>query len=391
MRAATLLLVSSPALAGGFAISEQDAAASGRAGTAISANGTASSLHYNPAGLAFLKGPAAQAGATAILPQLTAIDANANATRADSSLSLPPHVYAAWGFDRFALGVGFNTPFGGGVKWPDDWFGRTELTQLALRAYAGHAGGAYRLHETLSLGASVQVYGVTVALTRRIDFVDTEATALLGGSGIGVGAQLGLDWTPTAWAHLGLVGRIPAQVSLKGRAHFTSVPSSFSGTLPDQAITSSITLPGKLGLGGDFDVRIGRLYADVEVTFWQSFDRFAIDFENPRTPDVNQPRNWAPAPTFRLGFERAIGNATLRGGGVVDLAASPSDTLSPSQPDSDRFGFSLGVGYRLGQFRGDFAYQFVAFRNRVATGEALPAGYLASAHLLALTLGYTQH
>lgn len=388
---AAVFFVSATSHAGGFAITEQDASASGRAGTALAAQGTASSIHYNPAGLGFLRGPAAQAGVTGILPQVTAVDRNANDTNAQSGLSVPPHVYAAWGFEKFALGVGFNTPFGGGVKWPDDWYGRTELTEMSLRVYAGHAGGAYRVLDNLSVGASVQVYGVTVALTRRLDFVDTEGTARLAGSGVAVGAQLGVDWAPHERVQLGLMGRIPATASLSGRAHFESVPSSFHATLPDQAIRSSVTLPAKVALGGRFDLSVFQVYADVEVTFWQSFQRFEIDFENEATPDVSQPRNWAPGPTFRLGAERALGNAVLRAGGVVDLAVSPSDTLSPSQPDSDRFGVALGAGYRVGQFRGDFAYQFVIFRGRAATGEAFPAGYLAHAHLLALTLGYTQN
>ena len=389
--AALVLFCATAAHAGGFAISEQDAAASGRAGTAVAVNGTASSIHFNPAGLGFLNGPSAQAGVTGILPQVTAVDRDANDTNAQSGLSVPPHVYAAWGFDRFALGVGFNTPFGGGVKWPDDWFGRTELTEMSLRVFAGHLGGAYRITDTLSAGASLQLYGVSVGLTRRIDFVDTEGTARLNGNGFAIGAQLGLDWNPHDRVHLGLMGRLPATASLKGRAHFEGVPAAFSSTLPDQAVRTSLTLPGKVALGTDFDLSVLHLYVDAELTFWQSFQRFEIDFEHEATPDVSQPRNWSAAPTFRLGAERALGNATIRAGGVADFAVSPSDTLSPSQPDSHRFGFSLGVGYRLGQFRGDLAYQFVAFIPRAATGEALPAGYLAQAHLLALTLAYTQN
>jgi long-chain fatty acid transport protein len=387
----TAALFSAPAFASGFAVSEQDASASGRAGTGISA-AAPSAIHFNPAGLGFLApGASAQAGATAIVPSITAVDPQANETHAETQPAVPPHVYAAWAFEKnVTLGAGFNAPFGGGVKWPRDWFGRTELTEMNLRVLAGHLGGAYRFNDSFAIGATAQLYSVTVALTRQIDFVESEGTAQLGGSGLALGAQLGLDWAPAKWVRLGLTGRIPASAQLHGRAHFENIPYAFNSKLPDQNITSQLTLPGKVALGADFDLSVVRLYVDAELTFWQSFQRFAIDFEDPNTPDVDQPRNWSPAPTFRVGAERRFGNTTVRLGGLADLAASPDDTLSPSLPDSHRLGFSLGAGHSIGSFRGDLAYQFVAFLPRASSGEALRAGYLASAHLLSLTLGYTQ-
>src|SRR5207302_5988381 len=81
--------------AGGFAVPTQDATASGRADAAIASDGTASSVHFNPAGLGFLRGPAAQAGVTAILPSLSADD-----TKSETGVQVPPHVYAAWGFEK---------------------------------------------------------------------------------------------------------------------------------------------------------------------------------------------------------------------------------------------------------------------------------------------------
>lgn len=76
----------------------------------------------------------------------------------------------------------------------------------------------------------------------------------------------------------------------------------------------------------------------------------------------------------------------VRLGAVLDLAASPTDTLSPSLPDSTRVGGSAGAGYDFGPVRADLAYQFVAFLPRASTGEAFPAAYTASAHVLALSV-----
>jgi long-subunit fatty acid transport protein len=87
-----------------------------------------------------------------------------------------------------------------------------------------------------------------------------------------------------------------------------------------------------------------------------------------------------------VGAERDFGLTTVRAGAVLDLAASPADTLSPSLPDSTRIGFSLGAGRAFGPVRADLAYQFIAFLPRASTGEAFPANYNANAHVLALSL-----
>lgn len=383
-------LLASPARAGGFAVSDQDASASGRSSTGVGVSGTASSLHFNPAGLGAVKGLSMTGGATVLMPSATASDpGSGQSTSTLSAVKVPPHVYAAWGSGRFTVGAGFNAPFGGGLTWPAGWAGSTELTQLQLQVLAGHLGGAWRINDLFSVGANVTLYGASVYLERSIDFVDTRGDARLGGSGLGVGGQAGVTFTPTDRVRLGLMGRLPAPVTLTGRAAFSNVPASFGSTLPDQAITSKLTLPAKLGLGGDFQLPWFRLFADVEYTFWSSFQSFDVDFERPQTPDVRQPRNWQNAPTFRVGAERAFGTVVVRLGALVDLAASPADTLSPSLPDSTRLGGSAGVGYDFGPMRADLAYQFVAFLPRTSTGDAFPASYAASAHVLALSVSAT--
>ncbi len=382
------LLLSSSALAGGFGIAEQDASASGRGSTAVAAS-AASAIHFNPAGLGALDGAAVSAGATAIVPSATATDPNGtDSASAQPGLKVPPHVYGAFGFGRFSLGAGFNAPFGGGLKWPETWRGRSDLVEMNLQVLAGHLGGAFQLNEHFMIGAAVTAYRASVSLDKRVDFVDGEGKALLGGSGIGIGASAGIQFAPIKDLRIGVMGRIPATVTMSGRVHFEDVPAAFQSTLPDQAIRTTLVLPAKVAVGGVVTLPWFRLSSDIEYTFWSSFKTFSVDFEDPMTPDVNQPRHWADAPTFRLGAERDFGLTTVRLGALLDLAASPSDTLSPSLPDSMRVGFSVGVGHSFGPFRADVAYQFIAFLPRASTGDAFPAKYTANAHLVALSLGW---
>ncbi len=389
-------LAAASALAGGFAVSEHDAAVTGRAGTAIAQEGRPSAVHYNPAGLAGLRGVAATAGATALLPSATATDpATGAADQAAPALKLPPHVYAAYGREQLAVGFGFNAPYGGGLKWPDTWRGRFDLVEMQLQVLGFHAGAAYAITPQLSVGAAATLYRATVFLTKHADFVDSEGIASLGGGGFGVGASFGASYTFSDRFRLGLTGKLPASIALAGRAHFDAIPASFSTALPDQAIQSHLTLPGKVGLGAELALAPVRLFADAEATFWSSFQSFDVDFAEDATPDVSQPRNWRTAGTFRLGAELPAGwlgtDGVLRAGAVFDMAASPTDTLSPSLPDSNRVAGSLGLGRAFGPVRADLAYSFVAFLPTASSGEAFPAQYAARAHLFALSLGYRQN
>ncbi|MFT3839878.1 MAG: outer membrane protein transport protein [Myxococcaceae bacterium] len=385
------VLVSSVAFAGGFAVSEQDAAISGRAGAGVGSSDDAAAIHFNPAGLALVKDASVVAGATAIIPSVSAKNpSSGQATSNVTAVKVPPHVYGAYGFGNWALGVGFNAPFGGGLQWPVQWPGRFALTQMDLQVLATHLGAGLRINDQWSVGLAVTLYRVDVYLNKAVDFVDSEGSAQLGGGGWAFGGGLGVNWAPRADLSFGLTGRIPASAALSGRVHFEQVPGAFQSTLPDQTISSQMTLPGSVALGGKGDLGKVRLYGEIAYTFWSSFDSFKVQFANATTPGVNEPRHWQNAPTFRLGAEKDFGVTTVRAGALLDLAASPADTLDPSLPDSTRIGFSLGAGRPVGPVKVDLAYQFVAFLPRTSSGDAFPAQYNASAHLIALSLRWAQ-
>lgn len=382
-----LLIVSSSASAGGFAIAEQDAVATGRGGTGVGALTGASAVHYNPAALSRVFSIDGVVGATGIVPLATATDpATDSAQSARVGLRVPPHVYAGYGNGKYGLGLGFNAPFGGGLRWNDDFRGRFEIIEQNLQVLAGHAAAAWQIVPQLSVGATVTLYSASVGVERRVDFVSSEGTAMLAGSGLGVGAAFGVSYAPSEHLRLGLTGRLPTTVQLNGRAHFADVPDAFATTLQDQEIQASLPLPGRLALGAGLYMDAVRVFADADYTLWSSFDRFAVQFSQNESLNVDQPRNWQNAFAVRLGAERDLTDvATLRAGLFFDQKTSPADTLSPSLPDSDRVGFSLGGGKDFGAVQVDGAYMFVLFIPRSAEGEAFQARYNASAHLLALT------
>jgi long-chain fatty acid transport protein len=385
-----MLFAAGSARAGGYAVSEQDAAATGRGGTGTAALGGATSVHYNPAHLSRVFSIDAAAGGTGIMPTATAKDpATGHSQSANRGLRLPPHAYAAYGNGKWGAGLGFNAPFGGGLRWGDDFRGRFEIVEQSLQVLAGHAGFAYQVRPELSFGGTLSLYRATVGVERRVDFVSHEGTAHLRGSGTGVGATLGASYAPSERVRVGLTARLPTRIGLAGRAHFEDVPPSFSDAARDQDITASLPLPARVATGVAVYLSPLRLFADVDYTTWSAFDRFAVDFAHEGSTDVDQLRQWRNAFSARVGAEWDLNAKTMvRAGLLFDQKTSPADTLSPSLPDSDRVGGSVGLGYDLGAVRADVAYMFIQFLPRTSEGEAFPARYSASAHLLALTVRF---
>lgn len=385
---AFFFVLSSAAFAGGFAVSEQDATATGRGGSGTTLS-SSSAVHYNPANLAGLTGVRGRAGLAIVAATATAEDpATGKVDSSEGGLATPPHAYLSYGGEKWGVGFGFNAPFGGGLAWPSTWRGRYEIVSQNLQVLGFLFGGAYQLTREFSAGASLTVYRAQVALDKRADFVDRDGKVQLTGSGTGFAPSLGLGFSPGPELKIALVARAPANLTLKGRAHFEDVPPAFSDMLVDQAITAELPLPAKVGLGGEIDLDFATFFAEAEYTFWSAFERFAVDFEEEATPDVKQPRTWSNGTTVRVGAQKDFSGFVGRTGLVFDAAVSPSDTLSPSQPDSTRIGFSIGAGKDLGPVHGNLAYVLLGLFPRASTGEVLAAKYGLTAHLISLTLEF---
>ena len=107
----------------GLAIPEQGAAAMGMSASMTARNQDLSALYYNPAGLDFVQGFSLMIGDTPIAPShtfspLTAQKDLYEGAETNSSVFLPPHLYAAWRMNQtMVLGVGVNAPYGLGTDW----------------------------------------------------------------------------------------------------------------------------------------------------------------------------------------------------------------------------------------------------------------------------------
>jgi long-chain fatty acid transport protein len=187
---------------------------------------------------------------------------------------------------------------------------------------------------------------------------------------------------------LGLTWKSRTAIDLAGGADFTA-PAAFSDKTPDQAATTSITLPDRITLGGRWHAGRWTALADAEVTLWSTYRELVIDFANEITPDVTQRSDWHTTVGIRGGGELAVTPAvTARAGLAWDPSPAPARTLAPSSPDSSRFAISAGATWRMTPsvaIDGFFAQLFL-LGSETMSPDALAARYGGQAQLFGVSV-----
>ncbi len=389
---AATFIGNAPAHAAGFAVGEQGAQALGVGGAATARADIGEAGYYNPAAWGFDDSLSLSVGASAVMPSITHVQPDGGArTAATIGAQTPPYVHAGYRFGDFAAGVSFDVPFGAGLKWPQGWRGRFEVTAIDLRVYEVAASFVWRPIDKLAVAAGPRLERSVVQYDRHIDAVDSEAKVHLAGDATGLGGQLAVMYRPTRRLSLGLSYRSRVHLGFSGQADFQDVPIELQQQAHDQPVTTDITLPDRIAVGAAW--RLPNATGSLDVTYWawSTFQTFAIDFKDDATPDVSEPRNWSNSLTVRAGWEQRglVDGLALRAGLAFDATPSPSSTLSPSLPDGHRLVPTIGAGYNvLDGMTVDVAYGHVFFLGAKATGEAFPGQYDASANLVAMGIRY---
>src|SRR5215510_12350419 len=121
-----VLLATTRARASGYHIDEQDARATGRAGAVTASPSNASTIYYNPGGVGALEGLHVAAGVSLVAPRATFHAAFTDAeTSVDNKVSVLPQGFVTYRLSElFAVGLGFDLPFGLKLEWPETSPGR---------------------------------------------------------------------------------------------------------------------------------------------------------------------------------------------------------------------------------------------------------------------------
>lgn len=400
---------------GGFNLYEFGARSSSLGGAVVAQAHDASTVFYNPSGLAFLPGTNFYGGVSLIssatkfagaVPTWGGVKA-----KTESQWFSPIGVYLSHKFsERFAAGVGVTNPFGLGVKWADDFPGDYISRKSQIISFYVSPVFAFRVTPEISIGGGPDIVYSSVDLIQGLyPFKGGGSTGpevgeaeLEGNSGIGVGFSASAMYK-TERAAIGFLYRHEVKNTFDdGTAKFTYYENAADQNalafaklnIKDQKVSTEVTYPNFLSFGAYYLVT-PKLGAEVDVMWfrWSTVQHLRLIFDT--LPEGHLHLHYSNSWQFRIGahFE-ATEQLSFRAGYIYDQTPQPTESVGPLLPDADRNDFSVGVGYDFGRVQADVGYMFVNFleRSTVEDGvgkndSSFDGTYNSDANLFFLSLG----
>jgi len=357
--------------AAGYSIYEQGAAALGMAGAATASVSDASAVFFNPAAMTRLEGTRIYVGASALQPVTTFTGQDPYPKAAGSADMVrqtfyPPTIYATHSWKKgYAVGVGFNSPFGLGVEWPTDFMGRYLVTKADLQGLNASLCLAYAPNEKWSFAAGGDVMMAKVGLKNQVyknlPVLGTTHVADLELSSNytpAPGWNAAVLFTPQPQWKLGAYYRSKVVVHVDdGAADFSNVlvtgnpglDTYLAGVLKDQGVSTVLRFPAMWSVGAAWTPKPAwTVEADFNLHEWEVFSDLPVDFENALTTDKLRVVNYSNSWQARTGAEYRRGCLAYRAGYYFDQSPAPLNAVTPLLPDADRHGVTLGLGWSLG-------------------------------------------
>lgn len=384
--------------AAGFALLEQSASKLGTAfaGTTATAD-DATVMYYNPAGLAKLKEPQFVAVGSGILisskfrneqsqPALGQ-PLGTNGGDAGDWNAVPSLYYARPLNDSFAVGIGFNVPFGLKLEYPDDWIGRFQALNSEIETYNFNPALSWQVTDVVTLGIGVSMQRLQAELTNAVNYTAVIAEVLnqlvqadqlpaemvpgLIAANAGLQGHTRVRGHDTAWGfnvgamfqltpetRLGLAYRSAVDYTAKGWVRFEPpVTTQPNGAAIIQAVSADQLANGPVSV--DLELpdsatislahRIGavELLADVAWTGWSSVPELRVVRDGGEVLSVT-PEKWHDTWRYAFGATYEVNRVLkLRAGVAYDEAPVPDSTRTPRLPDPDRTWVAFGAQWRF--------------------------------------------
>ena len=354
--AAFLLLSASLSMAGGYQVSLHGQRQTGMGLIGTSLHTDASTLFFNPGGLA-------------MMPQQVSILGGASGIFANTSFRMEhPSVYqaetdnqpgtpfyfyaAAYLTDRLAAGVAVNTPFGNSLSWEEGWAGRFLIQDISLRAITIQPTLSFRISDMVSVGAGFVYAMGSVDMLQALPLTgpDGEGRVNIEGSTASYGFNAGIQFSHPGGLKAGLSYRSHIDMELEDADALFTVPSSLAGNFPaENSVAVTLPLPANLDFGLSYQFT-RNLMAGISLNyvFWDVYEELHFDFETntPTLSDSRNPRNYSNTLITRIGGEYRVNRELLvRAGAYFDPTPVNDDYFSPETPSLDNLAFSGGLTY----------------------------------------------
>ncbi len=393
---AIVLGMDSPAVAGGFQITQQSARSLGLGDGGYASLGEPVLLQDNPALMGFLNGTVFSFGSTVVMPDIRFTPVGSTEIKMLSQVLFPPNVSLTHNFGGFAVGISGSIPFAMNSEWGDTWVGAMSSVRSDFRVVYISPGISFSLSPRFSVGAALNIGFPRMQMSHRFTVsLPDGGTGLESFDGTGAtafGGTIGLVFRPSHRLTLGLsyMSRMKLDVD-QGSITYSELPDSLAASYPQSNATFSLTTPDILRGGLTLQVMPWlSLEANAQYAFWSANQEITIRYRGGALqvhPGLwtSIPLGWKNTWTFHAGLEFSIDDVVIRGGYIYDQTPVPDDTFLPSLPDADRRGLSVGLGYFVSEgLRLDFGYQYLQFLDRSispavdANSVSIPAGKYTS-------------
>jgi long-chain fatty acid transport protein len=342
--AALVLGAASSTFGLGSRIPNQDAYAIARGNAFVATADDPAAIYYNPAGITQLEGQHVQAGALIYVDVKETYESPAGVrTYNDPQTIAAPQLHYTYSFKEapVSLGLGVYSPFGLGMKWPDDAPFRTAGIEAKLEYLTINPVVAWKPFSQLSIAAGPTISVTHVNLRQGVPLPPFLPPAELQfkGDGSTYGFDAGILWQPHAKWSFGVKYMSTASADYDGTVKYDPQAPYLP---PDMDTKTHIKFPQFIVGGVSFrPTRDWNIEFDVDWTDWHRVKDVVIDGVG------TTPLNWQSSFFYYFGVTRQLPKGYYISAGYFFSENSTSDqNYTPLVPDTDIHVGSLGVGRR---------------------------------------------
>jgi len=315
----------------------------------------ASSMFYNPGGLAFMPPKFSFAAGISGITAYTAFrkqSPSLTTALTDNPLGTPFYFYGAMKIsERVSAGLAINTPFGNGLSWGKNWEGRYLIQDISLKAIFYQPTLSFKINDQLAIGAGFVYATGDFEINKALPVFDAngEGSVNLKGSTSNFGFNAGILYRPIKGLSLGIDYRSSVDMEADDVKATFDVPLSLQGNFPNTTVTTTLPLPANLDFGVSYNFSEKFLLAmSLNYVFWSSYDSLIFDFADNTASlaDSRNPRLYSDKLIIRLGGQYTLSESLqIRAGGYYDPSPVNSDYFSPETPSLNSIGITAGLSY----------------------------------------------
>ena len=384
-------------MAEGYQVNTLSVKQEGMAHTGVALKLGAESMMFNPAGMAFMdKTFDISASVTGIFSEATATLPDGSKYETSNDVSTPLQASAAFTIlDNLKAGITFNTPYGSGINWTNNWPGSMLSQSVKLQVYNLQPTVAYKILPNLSIGAGLMIAWGNIDLNKGLvdpatldkvlasqgigyQFGNTAPASinLTGKAEVAFGFNVGAMWSINDKITIGASYRSKMDMKVKsGDATLT-----YANAVAENALSSITGLNGAnfaaqlpavsvLTFGVSYKpIERLTLAFDAQLSGWSAYDKLDIAFLDEKLTSFNQSltKNYSDAWAFRLGGQFATTNRLdLRAGLIIDTTPVNENYYNPETPGMTRIQPTVGLSFRpMENLSIDFAFNYVAGISR---------------------------